>query len=189
MQNAESNPGQAQQNEIAARSPAHTPAAGTASPDARTQAREFGSRSAAGSAEPTHSQQDKRPSVLPDIDLDAYTSSSPDPVQKANSRNVSVDVANTAASDSTVDTDGKSLEARRHQSVWHDNVISSNDTLENCVAAPARALAVDSRESGNLPMIACRPGWRMVYCETAYDAQMSGSRAEHVIRLERIAEE
>ncbi|CAB3801150.1 hypothetical protein LMG28138_04952 [Pararobbsia alpina] len=53
MQNAESNPGQAQQNEIAARSPAHTPAAGSASPDAATQAKEFGSSTTASSAEPT----------------------------------------------------------------------------------------------------------------------------------------
>jgi hypothetical protein len=53
MQNAEDNPTQKQQNEMAAKSPVHTPAAGTASPDAHTQAKEFGSSSNAGAAEPT----------------------------------------------------------------------------------------------------------------------------------------
>ena len=42
MENAQNNPTQAQQNEIAAKSPAKTPAAGGDMPDAKQQAKEFG---------------------------------------------------------------------------------------------------------------------------------------------------
>jgi hypothetical protein len=68
------------------------------------------------------------------------------------SRSVSVDVANTASSDNTVDTDGKALEAKRNLSPRHDNVITSNATLENNVPAPAFRLGgIDSGTT-----VACR---------------------------------
>jgi hypothetical protein len=184
MQNAESNPSQAQQNEIAAKSPAHTPAAGSASPDARTQAKEFGSSSTAGSAEPTPGPKTSNP--LPDVDLDTYASHSRDPLDRARSRIVSVDVANTASSDNTVDTDGKALEAKRNLSPWHDNVITSNATVENNVPTPASGLGgIDSRHNGSLPQVATRPGWRVIHCGVVYTEETNGSRAEHVIRFER----
>jgi hypothetical protein len=41
------------------------------------------------------------------------------------------------ASDNTVDTDGKGLEAMRGEPLQRDNVIGSNATLINNVAAPA----------------------------------------------------
>ncbi|CAB3806594.1 DUF3005 domain-containing protein [Pararobbsia alpina] len=184
MQNAESNPGQAQQNEIAARSPAHTPAAGSASPDAATLAKEFGSSTTASSAEPTFGPKTSNP--LPPVDLEAQTSDSKDPLERARSRIVSVDVANTGSTDNTVDTDGKALEAKRNLPAWHDNVLTSNATVENNVPAPATGLGgVDSRAGGNLPLVAARPGWRVVHCGTVYKDEMNGSRAEQVIRFER----
>jgi hypothetical protein len=183
MQNAEQNPTQEQQNEMAAKSPVHTPATGTAAPDAHTQAQEFGSSSHAGAAEPTG--RGNRAGGLPPIDLDAQTVDSADPVQRANSRVVSLDTANSASTDNTVDTDGKGLEAKRGLSPWHDNVISSNATLENNVRAPATGLGgIDSRVGGNLPLIATREGWRVQYLGTVYIQRTNGSLAEHVIRLD-----
>ena len=126
MQNADKNPTQAQQQEMAAKSPAKTPAAGGDAPDAKTQAREFGSKQNATSAEAGSS---KNPAPLPQIDEAAKESDAGDPVVRANKRIVSVDNAGMAASDNTVDTDAKGLEARRDKSSWHDNVISSNATL------------------------------------------------------------
>jgi hypothetical protein len=184
MQNAASNPSQAQQNEIAARSPVHTPATGTASPDAQTLAKEFGSSKTAGSAEPTHGPKTANP--LPDVDLDTYTSRSEDPLKRASSRTVSVDVANTASSDNTVDTDGKIQDARRDLPAEHDNVISSNATLENSVATPAFGLGgIDSRAGGGQPRVATLPGWRVVHCGTVSAAERSHTRIERLIKLER----
>jgi len=183
MQNAEDNPTQKQQNEMAAKSPVHTPAAGTASPDAHTQAKEFGSSSNAGAAEPTRRNDNAQ--NLPPIDLDALTADSPDPVHRASSRTVSVDAANTASTDNTVDTDGKGLEAKRGLSPWHDNVISSNATLENNVPAPAMGLGgIDSRAGGNMPLIAPRDGWQVSYRGTVYIERRNGSLAEHVIQFD-----
>lgn len=183
MQNAEGNPSQAQQNRMAAKSPVKTPATGTSSPNAATQAAEFGRTSHAGSAE---APDVKNADPLPSIDLDDITRDSADPVQRANSRIVSVDSAAMDATDDTVDTDGKSLEAKRNLPVWHDNVISSNATLENNVRAPAEGLGgIDSRPTGNMPDILPRDGFQVVYCGTVYEQQFNGARAEHVIRLER----
>jgi len=185
MQNAEQNPTQKQQNEMAAKSPAQTPATGTASLDAHTQAKEFGSSSNAGSAEPTPRKSNA--SNLPPIDLDAVTADSPDPLHRAKSRTVSVDTANTAGTDNTVDTDAKNLEARKNASLWHDNVISSNATLENHVPAPAAGLGgIDSREGGNLPLVAARDGWRVTYRGTVYIERRNGALAEHVIQFDAL---
>jgi hypothetical protein len=184
MQNAEANPTQSQQNEMAAKSPAKTPAAGTASPDTSTLANEFGGTKHATSAE---SHAAKKTSPLPPIDIESYTSDSADPVQIARSRIVSTDNANMAATDNTVDTDGKSLEARKNFSIWHDNVITSNATLENNVPIPASGLGgIDSRPMGNLPAVAPKSGYRVVFCGTTYQQQMNGSRAEQVIRFEAV---
>ena len=184
MQNAEQNPTQKQQNEMAAKSPAQTPATGTASPDARTQAKEFGSSSNAGSAEPTPRKSNA--SNLPPIDLDAVTADSPDPLHRAKSRTVSVDTANTAGTDNTVDTDAKNLEARKNASLWHDNVISSNASLDDAVITPDEGLGgIESRPGGNVPLIGTRPGWRVRYVGDVDVEHGDSTRAEHVIRLER----
>jgi hypothetical protein len=123
---------------------------------------------------------------LPAIDLDSYSSESKDPVVRANSRTVSTDTANTAATDNTVDTDGKSLEARKEESRWHDNIISSNATLENNVPVPPDGLGgFDSRRGGNHPLIKPRAGYRVVYGEFTYDEQLNGARAGLVFRFER----
>jgi len=187
VQNSEGNPSQTQQNAMAARSPAKTPAAGTASPDAATLAKEFGNTRQAGSAEAVNV---KGVTPLPAIDVRRETSDSADPLERAKSRIVSVDNAGMAASDNTVDTDGKSLEARRNQGEWHDNVISSNATLENSVITPATGLGgIDSRKNRNVPQVAARAGHRIVYCGIEYRSKVNGSRAEHLITIERIDDE
>ncbi|WP_244818066.1 DUF3005 domain-containing protein [Caballeronia sp. Lep1P3] len=183
MQNAEGNPTQGQQKEMAAKSPAKTPATGTASPDAQTQAREFGSAKHAGSAEPGPADEN---GALPSIDDEAASKRSPDPVQEANSRTRSVDSDGMESTDDTVDADAKSIEASRDLSGWHDNVISSNATLVNNVRTPARGLGgIDSRPTGNMPAILPRKGYRVVMCETLYEQEMNGSKTSHVIRFER----
>jgi hypothetical protein len=184
MQNAEGNPTQAQQNEMAAKSPVKTPATGSASPDASTQAKEFASRSDAGSAEPRDTRSTGSP--LPPIDDSLITQESGDPVQRANSRIVGVDNEAMESTDDTVDADAKSIEAKRDLSGWHDNVITSNATLENNVPAPAAGLGgIDSRFIGNGPAILTRKGYRVVVLETVYEEQRNGSRTSHVFSIER----
>ncbi|PMS15318.1 2-oxoglutarate dehydrogenase [Trinickia dabaoshanensis] len=182
-ENAQNNPTQAQQNEIAAKSPAKTPAAGDM-PDAKTQGKEFGKTKRATLAEAVAA---KDPAPLPAIEHGMKDADSPDPVARANARTVSVDNAGMAASDDTVDTDGKGLEARRDASMWRDNVINSNATLENNVPVPPEGLVdLDSRVGGNLPIVATRDGWRVAYHGTVDIAERNGTRAEQVFTLERI---
>jgi hypothetical protein len=106
MQNAEGNPSQAQQNRMAAKSPAKTPATGTSSPDAATQAVEFGRTSHVGSAE---APDVKNADPLPSIKIDNLTRNGATRVQRANSRIVSVDSAGMDATDDTVDSDAKTF--------------------------------------------------------------------------------
>ena len=182
MENNEHNPTQSQQNEIAAKSPAKTPAAGDM-PDAETQAREFGKTKRATSAQ---SVAAKDPAPLPSIEHGTRDADSPDPVARANARIVSVDNAGMAASDDTVDTDGKGLEARRDASIWQDNVINSNASLENNIPVRAQGLVdFDSRPGGNVPIITTRDGWRVAYHGTVDVKRRNGSRAEQVFTLER----
>ncbi len=181
-ENAQNNPTQSQQNEIAAKSPAKTPAAGDM-PDAKTQGREFGKAKRATSAE---SVAAKEPAPLPSIEHGVKDADSGDPVARANARIVSTDNAGMAASDDTVDTDGKGLEARRDLSPWQDNAINSNATLDNNVPVPPDGLVdLDSRPGGNMPIVATREGWRVAYHGTVDIKERNGSRAEQVFSLER----
>jgi hypothetical protein len=183
-ENAQNNPTQAQQNEIAAKSPAKTPAAGGDMPDAKTQGREFGKTKRATLAEAVAA---KDPAPLPAIEHGSKDADSPDPVARANAHIVSVDNAAMAASDNTVDTDGKGLEARKDASPWQDNVINSNATLDNNVPVPPDGLVdLDSRPGGNVPLVATRDGWRVAYHGTVDIKERNGSRAEQVFSLERI---
>lgn len=184
MQNNEHNPTQEQQKEIAAKSPVKTPATEMASPDAKTQAREFGSAKHAGTAD---SIAAKDPAPLPAINLDSGPADSGDPVARAKARIVSVDNAGMAASDDTVDTDGKGLEARREASQWQDNVIYSNATLENSIPAPADGLLnIDTRAGGTMPPIATRNGWRVVRKGVVEIKLHNGSRGEQLFTLEPV---
>lgn len=183
MQSNEHNPTQGQQKEMAAKSPAKTPAAGSAAPDAQTQAREVGSTKHAGAAQPV---QTKEPAPLPPVQR-AEIPATDDPLARAKARIVSVDVAGMAASDDTVDTDGKGLEARRDASQWQDNVIYSNATLDNNIPVPAEGLVnLDTRSVRNMPVIATRPGWQITELGTVDIAQHNGTRAERLFTLDRI---
>jgi hypothetical protein len=183
MNNAENNASQAEQNKIQSDTPGVTPAQETARADPATLESELG-----------HPDKPKRvsesdendPNPLPGIDLDSITVESGDPVQRANSRIVSVDSANMGASDNTVDTDGKGLEATRDQPSQRDNVIGSNATLINNVAAPVWGLGgIDSRPEGNRPQIALRQGWEMVYEGSTETQGHNGGRVEHLISIIR----
>lgn len=183
MENNEHNPTQGQQNEIAAKSPAKTPAAGAASPDAATQAREFGSARHATSAQ---SVAAKEPAPLPPLHRQTHDDTG-DPVARANARIHSVDNAGMAATDDTVDTDGKGLEARRGASQWQDNVIYSNASLDDSVPVPAEGLVDwDSRKGGTMPVIATRPGWQVSRRGTVMIADRHGAHAEQLFSLDRI---
>lgn len=182
-ENAQNNPTQTQQNQMAAESPVKTPAAGDM-PDAKTQGQEFGKRK---HETPMSWVGAKEPAVLPSIEHGAKKDAdSEDPVARANARTVSVDNAGMAASDDTVDTDGKGLEARRDASIWQDNVINSNATLENNIPVPAEGLVdLDSRPGGSVPIVATREGWRVAYHGTVDVPQHNGTRAEQVFTLEQ----
>ena len=87
----------------------------------------------------------------------------------------------------TVDVDGKGMEAAAGASKWHDNVIYSNASLDDAVETRDDGLGgIESRPSGNLPQIATRPGWRGRHVGDVDIEHGDGTRAEHVIRLERI---
>ncbi|GJH12830.1 DUF3005 domain-containing protein [Caballeronia novacaledonica] len=181
MNNAESNPTQLQQRDIQAKTPSETPATETARADPEVMARDH-----VGADAPPASYQRNIPgrNPLPSIDLDASTSASPDPLERAKSRIVSVDNASMEASDNTVDTDGKGLEAKRDLPLQHDNVVGTNATLVNNVTAPARGLGgIDSRPEGNRPSIHLRTGLVMEYHGRVETPTRNGGRVEHLISI------
>ncbi|MDN7903768.1 DUF3005 domain-containing protein [Burkholderia diffusa] len=174
------NPTPQQQREQIEKSPVKTPAAGDM-PDAATQAAEVAKRLLTPEAVAA-----KMPTGLPPIDVDAHAVDSDDPVRRAAGRIVTLDNANMAMTDNTVDVDGKGLEARAGATEWHDNVIYSNASLDDAVDTPDEGLGgIESRPSGNVPQIATRPGWRVRYVGDVDVEHGNGTRAEHVIRLER----
>lgn len=180
MQNAESNSTPEQQREQIQKSPVKTPAAGDM-PDAATQAAEVAKQPLTPEAVAA-----KTPTGLPPIDVDAHAVDSGDPVRRAAGRIVTLDNANMAMTDNTVDVDGKGLEARAGATEWHDNVIYSNASLDDAVDTPDEGLGgIESRPGGNMPQIATRPGWRVRYVGDVDVEHGDGTRAEHVIRLER----
>jgi hypothetical protein len=182
MSNTKSAITQKQQQGIAAKSPVKTPAAGKNTPDAPTQEagftrpkRKLSPVTAAG----------KMPTGLPAIELDAYTEVSGDPVRRAASRIVSVDNANMAATDNSVDVDGKRFEARENTRGRQDNRVYSNASLDAYVDTPDEGLGgFDSRRGGVVPRVAVWPGWRAVYCGTVTVSHGDGTREEHVISFE-----
>jgi hypothetical protein len=161
--NAEHDPTQAQQNEIAAKSPVKTPAAGD-TPGAETQAKEFSSTKVPVTPNTVAA---KNPAPLPSVTLPeepVENRDDGDPVARASKRIVPIDVWVEGATDSTVDSDGKGLEAIRDESMWHDNVIYSNASSFNSVPVPSEGIVnFDSRPAGTMPLIATRAGWRVVY--------------------------
>ena len=128
----------------------------------------------------------KMPTGLPEIDVDAHAVDSGDPVRRAAGRIVTLDNANMAMTDNTVDVDGKGMEARTGASELQDNVIYSNASLDEAVDTPDEGLGgIESRPSGNMPQIATRPGWRVRHVGDVDIEHGDSTRAEHVICLER----
>ncbi|AXV84698.1 DUF3005 domain-containing protein [Ralstonia syzygii subsp. celebesensis] len=100
-----------------------------------------------------------------------------DPVRLAARRIRSVDAAGTEASDDTVDTDGKGLEAARDPSPWQDNVIFSNATAANHIPETDPDLAgVDSRPGHGGLLISTAPGHAVTYRGTVDVATRTGTR-------------
>ena len=90
----------------------------------------------------------------------------------------SAELHNDHTHDSTVDTDGKNLEAARlagHSPIGPDEVTTTNATLINSVPEARDGLAgFDSRVGGNRPLLALEPGYTvidrgMIGPQSAYD--------------------
>jgi len=78
----------------------------------------------------------------------------------------STDLHNDRTHDSTVDTDGKNLEAARiagHSAISPDEIITSNATLANSVPEALDGMAgFDSRPGGNHLLLALEPGYAVI---------------------------
>ncbi|VWB11008.1 2-oxoglutarate dehydrogenase [Burkholderia lata] len=174
MQNPESNPDPKYRRDKEARRPTKAPAA-RRMPDAASRRPMTPEMIAA-----------KMPTGLPSIERGTHAPDSGDPVRRAAARIPTLDNANMAMTDNTVDVDGKGMEAAAGASKWHDNVIYSNASLDEAVDTPDEGLGgIESRPSGNLPQIATRPGWHVRHVGAVDVEHGDGTRAEHVIVLER----
>ena len=103
-----------------------------------------------------------------------------DPLARASRRIRSVDAAGAEASDNTIDTDGKGLEAAKSPSQWQDNVIYSNASLENSRPQPdpaAPIAGIDSRPNQGRPTIATEPGQHVVMRGVVDETARNGTRA------------
>jgi hypothetical protein len=110
---------------------------------------------------------------------------SADPLFIASRRILTVEVAGTAASNSSVDADGKTAEARRDVRERHDNVVTSNATMENHVVEPGDGLAgFDSRTVRAVPHIAALPGYRVEVRGHVVVENRNGERIDVVISIE-----
>ena len=110
-----------------------------------------------------------------------------DPLARASRRIRSVDAAGTEASDNTIDTDGKGLEAAKDPSHWQDNVIYSNASLANANPEPdpeAPIAGVDSRRSHGQPTVATQPGHKLVHQGVVEETVRNGTRAAQRFSLE-----
>lgn len=110
-----------------------------------------------------------------------------DPLARASRRIRSVDAAGAEASDNTIDTDGKGLEAAKSPSQWQDNVIYSNASLENSRPEPdptAPIAGIDSRPNQGRPTIATEPGQHVVMRGVVDETARNGTRAAQRFSLE-----
>ncbi len=132
---------------------------------------------------------DRKPNTPPEADADQPAEfASSDPLSIASRRILTVEVAGTAASNSSVDADGKTLEARRDITERHDNIVTSNATMENHVAVAADGLGgFDSRTVRAVPHIAALPGYRVVVRGYVVVESRHGERTDVLISLERDA--
>ncbi|MEK6349442.1 MAG: DUF3005 domain-containing protein [Burkholderia sp.] len=128
----------------------------------------------------------KTPTGLPAIDRARYAQlEHGDPVRRAASRIATLDNANMGASDSCVDVDGKSFDARRDAPLWRDNEIHSNASLDGSVVTPDDGLAgFASRRGDGSPAVGTRLGWQVSTAGIVDAGRTYGARTERVIRLE-----
>ncbi len=171
-------PSQQDQHDAIGKSPVRTPAAGHDHPDAQTQAAGFAEH------QTPETIAGKTPTGLPPIERAERGDEHDDPVRRAAERITSIDNANMAATDNSVDVDGKGMEARRDAPMRQDNVIHSNATLDDATSPPAEGLGgIDSRPPTD---VATRPGWQVRDEGTVMVEQGEGSlRPERVFRFER----
>ncbi|WP_070106575.1 DUF3005 domain-containing protein [Burkholderia plantarii] len=166
-----------QQHEKAGQSPVKMPAAGKDQPDAGTQAAGFANK------QTPESIAGKTPTGLPPIERGHRGQQHDDPVRRAAERITSLDNANMAATDNSVDVDGKGLEARREASPLQDNVIQSNASLDDATSPPVEGLGgIDSQPPAE---VAARPGWHVKNRGTVTVERTNGERAERVFSFER----
>ncbi|CAM2141676.1 protein of unknown function [Pararobbsia alpina] len=187
---ARANPTQGQQSAASGQSPAKEPAHETAHADPGKMAKSFANTSPEGhhpSAKKTETQRVARSaSPLPPVDISLKAVDHPDHFEAARSRIVSVDTAGTQASDSTVDTDGKSREALRERKPRQDHFVHSNASPDEHVpTSPVGLGGIDSRLEGPGVRIATKPGWHVVDLGTTVRTDMNGMHASRHIRIER----
>ncbi|WP_186054706.1 DUF3005 domain-containing protein [Burkholderia gladioli] len=151
MKPVKSNPYPQQQHEKVGESPLKTPAAGKDQPDASAQASGFARN------QTPETVAGKTPTGLPPIERGERGDQHADPVRRAAARITSLDNANMASTDNSVDVDGKGQEARREASPLQDNVIHSNASLDDSTAPPDEGLGgIDSQPRAE---VLARPGW------------------------------
>ncbi|MBU9175984.1 DUF3005 domain-containing protein [Burkholderia gladioli] len=151
MKPVKSNPYPQQQHEKVGESPVKTPAAGKDQPDASAQASGFARN------QTPETVAGKTPTGLPPIERGERGDQHADPVRRAAARITSLDNANMASTDNSVDVDGKGQEARRDASLLQDNVIHSNASLDDSTAPPDEGLGgIDSQPRAE---VLARPGW------------------------------
>jgi|GEM_PF-454495 hypothetical protein len=101
----------------------------------------------------------------------------------------SAELHNDRTHDSTVDTDGKNLEAARlagHSPIGPDEVTTSNATLVNSVPEARDGLAgFDSRVGGNHLLLALEPGYELI--DKGMIAPQSTFDEDHQFEEERTA--
>ncbi|WP_414445093.1 DUF3005 domain-containing protein [Burkholderia sp. 22PA0106] len=186
MKPVKSNPTPQRLHEQAGQSPVKTPAAGQDQPDAATQAAGFHAheeKQDKPSAQTPETIAGKTPTGLPEIEQGTRGDAEDDPVRRAAERITSLDNANMAATDNSVDVDGKGLEARREASPRQDNVIHSNASLDDATSPPANGLGgIDSQPPAE---IAAKPGWQVRERGTTVVERDGNPRAERVFSFER----
>jgi Protein of unknown function (DUF3005) len=184
MNDSSQKPTQSQQSAINNQSPSKEPAHETGRADAGHMERDFERNPNAEN--PPDAKIARDPDPLPDVNPSLETKHHPDPLVTARSRIISVDTQGTEASDSTVDTDGKSRQARRHHGLRRDHQVHSNAVLDDHVVTPTRGLGgIDSRAEGNLVRLALRPGWHVVDMGSTSYVGFNGARGARHFRLEQ----
>jgi hypothetical protein len=156
MSNGESNESQDKQTKRSAQSPVKTPAAETA----HIKMSDAQKAAAGGEAHAGANAMDRKGEMSDSATLEVG------PAGLRERRPRGIDVVNDGAMDDTVDADGKSIQAKREESMLAnqpDEVINSNATTVNYVPTPEDGLGgFDSRPGRNGLLLMLERGYRLI---------------------------